>query len=315
MHLYSQTEIIRKGHTRRKQAVNPIALKIHAAPFEPDQARDPPKQAVQQRQASIEMTALQSKFINDTMKNIREREVENRAAAKRQRTQKNQSAPSHLCNESSIINRSSNWTSIFLDRLSWNPNVAQVVATSGGLVTYWNEAFSGITRSSSSLRKFPITMFELIDSKSLPSLYSMLALALHDISIVEDTASSQDETSFVSSHLSITLPCKSFGDDSSSSYDITIIYMDDLSSRCFVGILTPSPQIKTRNIKRCDSSLSCSDSSQCGGQISSSDSAEDSHEETTDDYEAFETLPTGRVLRLSDDHLCRMIFGPKLRSS
>ena len=96
---------------------------------------------------------------------------------------------------------------------------------------------------------------------------------------------------------------------------IQIIYMDDLSSRCFVGILTPSPQIKTRNIKRCDSSLSCSDSSQCGGQISSSDSAEDSHEETNHDYEAFETLPTGRVLRLSDDHLCRMIFGPKLRSS
>ena len=105
-----------------------------------------------------------------------------------------------------------------------------------------NEAFSGITRSYESLRNFPITIFELIESKSLPSWYGMLASAIHNISIVEDSVppalflpssssssssvstNDQDiERSLGSSHLSITLPCKMFR-DSSSRYNITVSY-------------------------------------------------------------------------------------------
>ena len=105
-------------------------------------------------------------------------------------------------------------------------------------------------------------MFELIEPKSLPSLYGMLALALHDVSIVEEeeeidslpsssswareesppcssssgsfnstTPSDSEEeeqqegkhstSGSSSSHLSITLPCKSFC-ESSCRYNITV---------------------------------------------------------------------------------------------
>jgi len=74
----------------------------------------------------------------------------------------------------------------------------------------------------------------LIESKSLPSLYGMLALALHDVSIVEDsspsTMSEESTTSdniattcYGSSHLSITLPCKTFR-NSSTRYYVTVSF-------------------------------------------------------------------------------------------
>ena len=104
-----------------------------------------------------------------------------------------------------------------------------------------NEAFYDITHSSSSsnnqLPHSPLTIFELIESNSLPSLYGMLALALHNISIMQEASLPVEEEGDMSSlkeerdeqpasaaaqHLSITLPCKSFGDDDNSRYNITV---------------------------------------------------------------------------------------------
>ncbi len=89
-------------------------------------------------------------------------------------------------------------------------------------------------------------MFELIDSKSLPALYSMLAMSLHNVPIVEVEVFSpidkknasfdsfeeegvlldvdlakMPRPSSSSSHLSITLPCKSFH-GSSTRCNITV---------------------------------------------------------------------------------------------
>jgi hypothetical protein len=90
-----------------------------------------------------------------------------------------------------------------------------------------NQAFSEHThKSSSALYTDPITMFELIDSNSLPALYSMLAMSLHNVPIVEVEIFSPDSfeeggvlmdddlekkpSLSASTHLLITLPCKTF---------------------------------------------------------------------------------------------------------
>lgn len=99
-----------------------------------------------------------------------------------------------------------------------------------------NNGFSKITKPSSSLRKIPLTIFDLVDHKSLPSLYSMLALALHNIEVsdVENLSlkdknhpgapvigSRKNRLRSSASHLSITVPCKSFW-ISTTSYNITV---------------------------------------------------------------------------------------------
>lgn len=241
--------------------------------------------------------------------------------------------------DDSIISFSSSDSSLFdiFDELEAHPNAIQLVASSGGLITHCksqclisplvisyrflqtmphpsypilfpfpiragNEAFSDIThKSSSSLITNPITIFDLVDSQSIPSLYGMLALALHNVPIVEEEifsptvnknrsyASLEEEEVAVlmtttemagdddlekksrpssSSHLSITLPCKSFH-KAKTQYNVTvrkyrdlflffchltfvinlttptsfskkILYVDAASmKRCFLGILTP----------------------------------------------------------------------------
>lgn len=260
----------------------------------------------------MHLTQLQSKFINDTMKDIREKE---KMKTKKRKTSHHDdilSASSQLeCNRAR-----GSWTSIFLDRLSSNADVAQIVASSGGLVTYWNESFSGATaRSSKSLCNSPLTIFELIESESLQSLYGMLAMALHRVPIVEDSMSQigndnegqlEDEAverpaysrSSDSSHLSITLPCRLFH-GSSCRYNITIVFMDDLSSRCFIGILTPS-------------STSMAESDESSPELSHADQGEEETQviKTADQSTmAKPILPFGRMLRVYDDVLCQLIFG------
>ncbi len=90
-----------------------------------------------------------------------------------------------------------------------------------------NEAFAEITRPSASLKKIPLTIFDLVDHISLPSFYGMLALSLHDVGVVEaETIGVDENTSGASSHLSITLPCKMFR-NSSTRYNITVrVYSD-----------------------------------------------------------------------------------------
>ena len=115
-----------------------------------------------------------------------------------------------------------------------------------------NEAFAKLINNSSQQksRTLPLTIFEIIESKSLPSLYSILALALHNVRIgnvedhiLNDNSRSEKAVDEVvvdstdkkavggpdrttsettsSSHLSITLPCKSFP-NSSTRYNITV---------------------------------------------------------------------------------------------
>ena len=195
--------------------------------------------------------------------------------------------------DESIISFSSSDSSLFdiFDELEAHPNAIQLVASSGGLITHCqsqcllsplvssltgsckrcliphtqfyspfpiragNEAFSDIThKSSSSLITNPITIFDLVDSQSISSLYGMLALALHNVPIVEEEifsptvkknryyASLEEEEVAVlmttteiagdddlekksrpssSSHLSITLPCKSFH-KANTQYNVTV---------------------------------------------------------------------------------------------
>ena len=100
----------------------------------------------------LNMTSKQTKFINDTMVDIRANEMENHRlrrqdemegqqavfALKRQRRTTSSSA-SGSSSSAPILNQnntSRGWTSMFLDQLSLNPQIGQLVATSGGLVTY-----------------------------------------------------------------------------------------------------------------------------------------------------------------------------------
>ncbi len=202
--------------------------------------------------------------------------------------------------DESIISFSSSDSSLFdiFDELEAHPNAIQLVASSGGLITHCksqcllsplvssltgsckrcliphiqfyspfpiragNEAFSDIThKSSSSLITNPITIFDLVDSQSISSLYGMLALALHNVPIVEEEifsptvnkkryyASLEEEEVAVlmtttemagdddlekksrpssSSHLSITLPCKSFH-KANTQYNVTVRKYRDCS--------------------------------------------------------------------------------------
>jgi hypothetical protein len=183
----------------------------------------------------------------------------------------------------------------------------------------------------------------------------MLAVALHNLSIVEDVLKNDDgsewhdgeEAARGPTHLSITLPCKPFK-DSFSRYNISvsnellhrllsvhhqcayvqnaispsrahpnviflinippkqIIFMDDLPSRCFIGILSPSSlQGHSPRIIEYES-----------GRLTSA-SAKDDHGEkdrSADSHRRFDvntkaiSIPHGIMLRLQDDLMCRLIF-------
>ena len=101
----------------------------------------------------LNMTSKQTKFINDTMVDIRANEMENHhlrrqdemegqqavVALKRQRRTTSSTASTGKSSSAPILNQnntSRGWTSMFLDQLSLNPQIGQLVATSGGLVTY-----------------------------------------------------------------------------------------------------------------------------------------------------------------------------------
>ena len=100
--------------------------------FQPmDHANLPKKTKMDQQRLALKMTPLQSKFMNDTMRNIREKELTKRNDDRRRL--------SAIASSGYLNGRSGgrdDWTSIFLDRLGRNSNVAQIIATSGGLVTY-----------------------------------------------------------------------------------------------------------------------------------------------------------------------------------
>jgi hypothetical protein len=182
-----------------------------------------------------------------------------------------------------------------------------------------NESFCKLTKQSASLGKIPLTVFELIDPEYLPQFFGMLALALHNVTTFDSVhlignngraapaaaaADERDENvvSSKSSHLSITLPCKkSLRSSSASSYNITVVYIDDFCSvkKCFLGIIS----------QRKDGCVSVPLSlARCNSVVSSS-----SNEDASDDVDKGsnekikQTLPCGKILQIDDDLLFNMI--------
>mmetsp|Transcript_23764 Transcript_23764/g.40621 ORF Transcript_23764/g.40621 Transcript_23764/m.40621 type:complete len:316 (+) Transcript_23764:435-1382(+) len=260
----------------------------------------------------LQMNPLQANFITDTMKELKER------AAKRQKTIggyvghrfTNDSRVSFCDHDTDDMSGNEEKSSKFdiMDELNAYPNAIQILATPGGLITHWNQAFSMITKPSTSLKKIPLTIFELVDSKCLSSLYSMLALSLHNIGIVEvETFTLDDEqdgdkkesSSNATSHLCITLPCKLF-QNSSTRYNITIIYMNDISSMkaCFLGILTP----RSKGDYHDDSSFTSCESSTCPDNSKDKDILAAPREHS---------LPHGQIIRVDDGMLCQVLLGHK----
>jgi hypothetical protein len=151
----------------------------------------------------------------------------------------------------------------------------------------------------------------------------MLALALHNVTTFDSVhlisnnggaaaavaADMRDENavSSKSSHLSITLPCKKLLRSSSgSSYNITVVYMNDFCSvnKCFLGIISPRKEgcsLPLSPIARC-----------CNSVVSSSSLNEDDSDDVekaanNKSADSKKALPCGKILQVDDDLLFNMI--------
>jgi len=322
-----------------------------------------PMQMPQQQLQPLQMNTLQSNFINDTMIELKEREAKRQKICDWNEVQHKQQQQQQACDDDyydydfdddyddehghdedldptpkdlaaeygNADCCSSRDEFDIWNELECHPDAIQLVATSGGLITDWNEEFIKLTKPPTSLEKIPLTIFEIVDSKSLPSLYSMLALSLHNVRVVDveefslnrpsdrnsgnshsnvttnatNSDCSQDasthaeggtsrtsSSSSTTSHLSITLPCILFR-NSTTRYNITVVYMNDIPSmkRCFLGIITPRHGSDDND----DTSL---DSSSSSKEIPNSSSSS-----------PLPRLPCGRILRVEDELLCRMLLG------
>lgn len=246
----------------------------------------------------LKMTKLQDKCISDAMAEIRVKHV--KCAAKRQKLLEWHS------HDDAFMDCGSECQSL-VDKLDAFPDFAQVVATPGGLITYRNESFCKLTKQLASLRKIPLTLFELIDPGYLPQFFGMLALALHNVTtfdsvhLISNKRDTRDENVVVSktSHLSITLPCnKLLQSTSASSYNITVVYMNDFSSvkKCFLGIISQGKD--DRNVPSAlarSNSVVSSSSSSIGSAANNKSSG------------AKAALPCGKILQIDDDLLFALI--------
>lgn len=298
----------------------PLGAKSYALPFH---LLHDTRSNIAQDLQPLEMTSVQTKFIANTMEEMKER------ASKRQKigpVDRFEPKRAYADNESSHCLGNDGDGIVrdqfdILEELDAHPQVIHIVATPGGLITYWNEAFTKITKPSASLQKIPLTIFELVDSKELSSLYSMVALSLHNIGIAnvenfvlggkqEDTSSDVEVDpnnggeSRQPSHLSITLPCRAFR-NSSVLYNITVVFMNDDSSveRCFLGILTP----RARSGNTDDDSLSSHASYVSSGASSNLAEEPNSTAGASDDDMPLQ-LPCGKILRVDDDVLCHLLL-------
>lgn len=135
----------------------------------------------------------------------------------------------------------------------------------------------------------------------------MLALALHNVTtfdsvhLISNKRDTRDENVVVSktSHLSITLPCnKLLQSTSASSYNITVVYMNDFSSvkKCFLGIISQGKD--DRNVPSAlarSNSVVSSSSSSIGSAANNKCSG------------AKAALPCGKILQIDDDLLFALI--------
>ena len=132
--------------------VNNVPKKIHsyAPSFHPTStefsAHHHQRSLVVSTLQPLQMTSLQSNFIEDTMKEIRERQAKRQkvCGTMRMMAQHQDGASVDTCsshqqhNDGSIIGSSGTDANRFdiLDALDSHPNAAQVVATPGGLITH-----------------------------------------------------------------------------------------------------------------------------------------------------------------------------------
>lgn len=154
----------------------------------------------------------------------------------------------------------------------------------------------------------------------------MLALALHNVTTFHSVhlitnkrdRASADATAAaaihtreehiatpMTSHLSITLPCNKLLQSScTSSYNITVVYMNDFCSvkKCFLGIISQSEKGRSvpSSLVRCDSVMSSSSTS------SNDDESEDNVGKTAS-KDSKTALPCGKILQIDDDLLFAMI--------
>ena len=120
-----------------------------------------------------------------------------------------------------------------------------------------------------------------------------------DATAANDMMDENNDETPKSSHLSITLPCnKLLRSSSASSYNITVVYMNDFYSvkKCFLGIISQgndSCNVRS-SLTRCHSVVSSSSSN---GDFS--DVAESKNIKTA--------MPCGKIVQIDDDMLFTMI--------
>ncbi|KAL3786645.1 hypothetical protein HJC23_006841 [Cyclotella cryptica] len=241
---------------------------------------------------SLEMTAKQSKFISDTMFEIRQKELEKRAT---KRIKVNHSV--RIDNSKEMQDARTVTHVELIDEMELHPNIAQIVATSGGLITAWNDAFVDVVKPITSMHRIPLTIFDLVEPKSLHKLYGMLALALDEDSFfdeysIDEEANDSLAGTSASTHLSIILPVKKFS-QASTRYEVTIIFMDFApTERSFLGWITPVT-LSQVNVS-VDSPYNCTVFS-CG------------KEHNSESPPPMKQIERGTILCLKDTFLCQLL--------
>eukprot|EP00956_Cyclotella_meneghiniana_P042297 scaffold248409_cov63-Cyclotella_meneghiniana.AAC.2 len=240
----------------------------------------------------LDLSEEQSKFISNTMRDLRQAELDHRAT-KRMKTDHVfaadiASSSSSDCEETDLGCNFSTGIDI-VDEMEHHSHIAQFVATSGGLVTVWNDAFLEVVKPTASMAQVPLTIFDLVQPQSLHKLYGMLALALDEEVIVQQETSEDDSNA--TSHMSIILPTKNFR-LTGIQYEMTIVFMEHIvpRERSFLGWITPAPI--------------CPSSTTIAGLVTVS-----SDDEISPNYDLppRNRLPRGTILRLENRVLCQLL--------
>ncbi|KAL3806436.1 LOW QUALITY PROTEIN: hypothetical protein ACHAXA_002807 [Cyclostephanos tholiformis] len=216
-----------------------------------------------------------------------------------------------------------------------------------------DDSIASLSRSDSSM----LDIFDELEAhpNTLPALSIMLAMSLHDVPIVEvevfppidnknasfsfkggevvklDDDLENKPGSSSSSHLSITLPCKSYH-DSSTRYNITIMLVDAApTKRCFLGILTPC-ETSSKQEGSCNGDVDYENRGNFDTPTStnppSNSLTQNFHDisrqqegnvkqrikSLTKEYDAagsatpLPPIPSSKLLRIDDKFLCRILF-------
>jgi len=213
---------------KRKREGGAVGAEQNSRSLPPVDATFHPRRAVCRPPSEpLELTSRQSAALSRAMDGVRKSEVDYQDDIRRRSAHRRRRTTSEVEGDSS---------SCLLDLLDAHPGAAQFVATSGGSITCWNDSFAELTGGSGGPSRHPLTIFDLVQAEYIGSLYGMFALALHGVAVVEDEEPAGDGEGLGSSHLTITLPCRKFC--ASCERNVTIIFVNEAPSRCFVGVVT-----------------------------------------------------------------------------